>query len=230
MENRHILIVEDEKPIRDMLRFNLNRAGFGVSEAADASAARVAVADRCPDLVLLDWMLPGASGIQLTRELKADPATRDLPVIMVTARAGERDRVCGLDTGCDDYISKPFSTSELLARVRAVLRRARPAEAGECIKVGALVMDCARQHVSVGDEAILLGPTGYRLLFFLASNPQRVYTRGQLLDHVWGRNAWLEERTVDVHIGRLRKALSVHGYDRLLQTVRGRGYSFTTEP
>lgn len=227
MESKRILIVEDEAPIRQMVRFSLERAGFVVSEAEDAASARVAIADDRPDLVLMDWMLPGASGLELARELRSGDATRELPVIMLTARTEEGERVRGLDVGCDDYVTKPFSNSELIARIRAVLRRALPGGEEERIECDGLVLDGASQRVSAGGEPVHLGPTEYRLLHFFASHPERVYTRAQLLDRVWGRNVFVEERTVDVHIRRLRKALSPHGFDHLLQTVRGTGYRFS---
>ena len=227
MESKHILIVEDEAPIRQMVRFSLERAGFVVSEAEDAATARVAIADDRPDLVLMDWMLPGASGLELARELRSGDATRELPVIMLTARTEEGERVRGLDVGCDDYVTKPFSNSELIARIRAVLRRALPGGEEERIECEGLVLDGASQRVSASGKPVHLGPTEYRLLHFFASHPERVYTRAQLLDRVWGRNVFVEERTVDVHIRRLRKALSPHGFDHLLQTVRGTGYRFS---
>lgn len=229
MEDKHVLVVEDEEPIRQMLRFSLERAGFSVSEAAGAQAARLAIAERRPDLILLDWMLPGVSGIELARELKADQNTRDLPVIMLTARVEEEDRVRGLNLGCDDYVTKPFSTSELMARIRAVLRRTLPGGPDERIEIGGLLIDSASQRVSANGNPIKLGPTEYRLLEFFVSHPERVYRREQLLDRVWGRNVYVEERTVDVHIRRLRKALTPHGYDRFIQTVRGSGYRFSPE-
>jgi len=227
MENKRILVVEDEKPIRQMMCFALERAGFTVSEAEDATAARVSIADLPPDLVLLDWMLPGVSGAEFARELRASDATSELPIIMVTARTEEEDRVRGLDLGCDDYVTKPFSKSELVARIRAVLRRALPGGEDERIEWEGLVLDGLSQRVSASGKPVHLGPTEYRLLHFFASHPERVYTRAQLLDRVWGRNVFVEERTVDVHIRRLRKALSPHGFDQFVQTVRGTGYRFS---
>lgn len=224
MQDKHILVVEDEEPISRMIRFSLERAEFRVSDAADAAAARLAIANARPDLVLLDWMLPGMSGLELARELRADAATHDLPIIMVTARVEEEDRVRGLDLGCDDYITKPFSPSELVARIRAVLRRTVPGGAEQRMDLGGLMIDGAGQRISADGHAIALGPTEYRLLTFLAGHPERVYSREQLLDRVWGRNVYIDERTVDVHIRRLRKALAPYGYDRLIQTVRGSGY------
>jgi two-component system phosphate regulon response regulator PhoB len=228
MSDQHILIVEDEAPIRDMLRFTLERNEFKVSEAADVQSARLAIADQRPDLVLLDWMLPGVSGIELARELKKDDNTKDLPIIMVTARSEEEERVKGLNLGCDDYIVKPFSSSELVARVRAVLRRTLPGGEDQRMEVDGLVVDNASQRVTARGETLKLGPTEYRLLHFFISNPERVYSREQVLDRVWGHGVYVEERTVDVHIRRLRKALSPHGYDQFIQTVRGTGYRFSS--
>lgn len=227
MESKRILVVEDEAPIRQMMRFALERAGFTVSEAEDAGSARVSIADSPPDLVLLDWMLPDVSGAEFARELRASDATSELPIIMVTARTEEDDRVRGLDLGCDDYVTKPFSNSELIARIRAVLRRALPGGEEERIEWEGLVLDGMSQRVSASGKPVHLGPTEYRLLHFFASHPERVYTRAQLLDRVWGRNVFVEERTVDVHIRRLRKALSPHGFDQFVQTVRGTGYRFS---
>jgi two-component system phosphate regulon response regulator PhoB len=229
MSEHHILIVEDEAPIRDMLRFTLERNEFRVSEAADVQSARLAIADQRPDLVLLDWMLPGVSGIEFARELKRDENTRDLPIIMVTARAEEEERVKGLNLGCDDYVVKPFSSSELVARVRAVLRRTVPGGETQRIEVDGLVVDAGSQRVTARGETLKLGPTEYRLLHFFISNPERVYSREQVLDRVWGHGVYVEERTVDVHIRRLRKALSPHGYDQYIQTVRGTGYRFSSQ-
>lgn len=229
MSDQHVLIVEDEAPIRDMLRFTLERNEFRVSEAGDVQSARLAIADLRPDLVLLDWMLPGVSGIEFARELKKDDNTRDLPIIMVTARSDEDEKVKGLNLGCDDYIIKPFSSSELVARVRAVLRRTLPGGEEQRIEVDGLVVDGSSQRVSARGETLKLGPTEYRLLHFFISNPERVYSREQVLDRVWGHGVYVEERTVDVHIRRLRKALSPHGYDQYIQTVRGTGYRFSSQ-
>jgi two-component system phosphate regulon response regulator PhoB len=226
MTQKKILVVEDERAIREMLAFNLSRAGYQVLPAADGREARAAIADGFPDLVLMDWMLPDVSGLELTRQLKRDPQTKEIPVIMLTARVEEDDRVAGLDGGADDYIVKPFSPRELLARIRAALRRSTVAE-GEVVSVGELKLDAASHEVSVGDAEIALGPTEYRLLEFFMHHPDRVYSRAQLLDRVWGGNVYVEERTVDVHIRRLRKALTPSGYDRLIRTVRGAGYRFS---
>jgi two-component system, OmpR family, phosphate regulon response regulator PhoB len=226
MAQKTVLVVEDEEGIRDMLAFNLKRAGYEVVSAASGLEARAAIADRHPDLVLMDWMLPDVSGLELTRQLKRDRDTREIPVLMVTARAEEDDRVSGLDGGADDYLVKPFSPRELLARMRALLRRSAP-EADEIVQAGALKLDSASHEVSVGGSEVALGPTEYRLLEFFMRHPDRVYSRSQLLDRVWGGNVYIEERTVDVHIRRLRKALMPHGYDRLIRTVRGTGYAFS---
>jgi two-component system phosphate regulon response regulator PhoB len=228
MSGRRILIVEDEKPIRDMIAFGLRRAGFEVTEAEDTRSARTAVADARPDLVLVDWMLPDASGLELTRALKKDKDTRDVPVIMLTARAEEQDKVAGLEGGADDYVTKPFSPRELLARINAVLRRTSPATAEELIDVGQLRLDAAGHRVLCGEATVVLGPTEYRLLSFFITHAERVYTRSQLLDRVWGGNVYVEERTVDVHIRRLRKALEAFNCDGYVQTVRGAGYRFST--
>ncbi|MGH8496916.1 MAG: phosphate regulon transcriptional regulator PhoB [Gammaproteobacteria bacterium] len=228
MSAKRILIVEDEEPIREMIAFGLRRAGFEIAEAADFRSARASVADSRPDLMLVDWMLPDLSGLELTRALKRDESTRNVPVIMLTARSEEGDKIAGLNSGADDYITKPFSPRELLARIQAVLRRASPSAGEEVLKAGNLALDTAGHRVSIGDETVKLGPTEYRLLRFFMSHPERVFARGQLLDRNWGGNVYVEERTVDVHIRRLRKALAPYGCDRLIQTVRGAGYRFST--
>jgi two-component system phosphate regulon response regulator PhoB len=230
MSAKQILVVEDERPIREMIAFGLRRAGFEVREAADARSGRAEVANKLPDLLLVDWMLPDTSGLEFTRALKRDRETRELPVIMLTARAEEGDKVAGLEGGADDYITKPFSPRELLARINAVLRRTTPTEGTERIDVEGLVLDQSSQRVSSGDRTVALGPTEYRMLAFFMTHPERVYTREQLLDRVWGGNVYVEERTIDVHIRRLRKALEEYGYDRLIQTVRGSGYRFSAKP
>ena len=230
MTSKQILIVEDEKPIRDMIAFGLRRAGFDVREAEDSSGARASIADHRPDLMLVDWMLPDQSGLELTRAVKRNKDTEDLPVIMLTARADEHDKVSGLEGGADDYVTKPFSPRELLARINAVLRRSTPAGSGGTIEAGGLVLDTASHRVTSGDQTVTLGPTEYRLLQFFMEHPERVYTRGQVLDRVWGGNVYVEERTVDVHIRRLRKALEPFASDGLIQTVRGSGYRFSTRP
>ncbi|MBL6751362.1 MAG: phosphate regulon transcriptional regulator PhoB [Nevskia sp.] len=227
MQNKRILVVEDEAPIRDMLRFALERAEFRVILAKDAQDARLRIAEAVPDLILMDWMMPGTSGLEFTRELKSGATTKDIPIIMVTARAEEEDTVRGLNIGCDDYISKPFSLPELVARIQAVLRRTLPGGEQEQLAVAGLQVDAASQRVTAKGEPVRLGPTEYRLLHFFVSHPERVYTREQVLDRVWGQNVYVEERTVDVHIRRLRKALAPHGYDAMIQTVRGTGYRFS---
>jgi two-component system phosphate regulon response regulator PhoB len=226
MAARRILLVEDEAPIRQMLAFNLTRAGFEVDEAEDCSSARTLIADSPPDLVLIDWMLPDSSGLELTRALRREEANKELPIIMLTAKAEERDKVIGLEGGADDYITKPFSAKELIARINALLRRSAPAE-DESLSAGQLTLDPASHRVSAGRAEIALGPTEYKLLKFLMQNPERVYSRGQLLDYVWGQNVYVEERTVDVHVRRLRMALEQHDVDHFVQTVRGAGYRFS---
>ena len=228
MEEKRILVVEDERAIREMVVFTLKRAGFAVTEAEDASAARRALVDHSPDLVLLDWMLPDLSGLELARALRRDQATRELPVIMLTARAAEDDKVMGLESGADDYLTKPFSARELVARIQALLRRAAGAD-GEALAVGGLKLDPASHRVSAEGAEVTLGPTEYRLLKFFMSQPERVFSRAQVLDRVWGGNVYIEERTVDVHIRRLRKALAPHGCDAYIQTVRGSGYRFSPQ-
>lgn len=227
MQNKRVLVVEDEAPIRDMLRFALERAEFRVILAKDAQDARLRIAESVPDLILMDWMMPGTSGLELTRELKSGANTKDIPIIMLTARTEEEDTVRGLNIGCDDYVAKPFSLPELLARIQAVLRRTLPGGEQEQLAVAGLQVDAASQRVTAKGEPVRLGPTEYRLLHFFVSHPERVYTREQVLDRVWGQNVYVEERTVDVHIRRLRKALAPHGYDAMIQTVRGTGYRFS---
>jgi len=227
MSHKRILVVEDEAAIRDMLRFALERAEFSVAAAADVPEARLKIAEQRPDLILLDWMMPGVSGLEFTRELKSSPTTHDLPIIMVTARGEEEDKVRGLNLGCDDYLSKPFSVAELVARIQAVLRRTLPGGVNETMSVAGLQVDAASQRVTAKGTPVHLGPTEYRLLHFFVSHPERVYTREQVLDRVWGQNVYVEERTVDVHIRRLRKALAPFGYDAMIQTVRGTGYRFS---
>jgi two-component system phosphate regulon response regulator PhoB len=221
-----VLIVEDEAPVRQMIAFNLGRAGFLIDEAPDCATARARIADNPPDLVLVDWMLPDATGLELTRSLKRDPAYKDLAIIMLTARAEEQSKVLGLEGGADDYVTKPFSARELLARINAVLRRTS-AETDEPIVTGLIQLRPDEHRVSVNDSELAIGSTEYRLLKFFMQNPERVYSREQILDAVWGRNVYIEDRTVDVHVQRLRKALSSHGVDTYVQTVRGAGYRFS---
>ena len=221
-----VLVVDDEAAILDMIRFALEQAGLQAKTAANAYDALLCVNDDRPDIILMDWMMPGVSGIELTRRLRKDSNTEDIPIIMLTARVTEDDKVSGLDAGADDYLIKPFSPRELLARIKAVLRRSQPGNENGKFTVGKLQMDTlSREVVSDGAE-IHLGPTDYRLLEFLMNHPGRVFSRSQLLDRVWGANAYLEERTVDVHIRRLRKALEKAGVSSYLQTARGHGYRF----
>lgn len=227
--NRQILIVEDESAVREMVAFALRRADFEPVEAADAREAQEAIMRSVPGVILLDWMLPGMSGIEYARRLRKEEFTRDIPVIMLTARSTEDDRVLGLDSGADDYVVKPFSSRELIARIKAVIRRSNVHGDAEQIQVEGLLLDTASHRVFANDRIVELGPTEFRLLSFLMQHPERVYSRGQLLDHVWGGNVYVDERTVDVHIRRLRKALQPRGYDKYIQTVRGAGYRFSTK-
>jgi two-component system, OmpR family, phosphate regulon response regulator PhoB len=220
-----ILVVEDEAALQQLLAYNLERAGFAVEQAYDADEARTLIAEQTPDLVLLDWMLPYMSGLELCRQLRRQPATANLPIIMLTARADERDRLQGLDIGADDYVTKPFSIDELIARVRAVLRRIRPAFAEESLRFADLVMDLAAHRVVRSGREVHLSPTEFRLLRQLLESPGRVFSRNQLLDLVWGRDQEVELRTVDATIRRLRRALNAHGEPDLLRTVRATGYA-----
>lgn len=223
-----ILIVEDETPIREMIAFHLARAGFDTVEAADCRSARQLLADERPDLALIDWMLPDMSGLELTRMLKRESTNDDLGIIMLTARADEVDKVAGLEGGADDYVTKPFAPRELVARIQAVLRRSASTD-DDVINAGVLELDTAGHRVTAGSTEIRLGPTEYRLLHYLMTHPDRVYSRAQLLDRVWGANVYVEERTVDVHVRRLRKALSAADADNYIQTVRGAGYRFSVK-
>lgn len=229
MSGKSILIIEDEAAIREMVSFTLSKAGFSLAEASDASEAEAIMAERLPDLILLDWMLPGMSGIELARRLKRDEYSHHVPIIMLTARSEEDDRVGGLEAGADDYVTKPFSPRELVARIKAVLRRSQPEGEGEMLEANGLVLDAASHRVSVEGQSLDLGPTEYRLLKHFMSHAERVFSRGQLLDAVWGRNSFVEERTVDVHILRLRKVLGQYDRDNLVQTVRGAGYRFSAQ-
>jgi len=222
-----ILVVEDEEAIREMVGLALTRNNYRFRQAEDAEQARALINECFPDLILLDWMLPGTSGIELARQLKDNAATRHLPIIMLTARAEEDDKVNALEAGADDYVTKPFSPRELLARIKSVLRRAAPHTTEDIIKVAGLVLDPVSHRLQAGTDPINLGPTEFRLLRFFMTHPERVYSRAQLLDMVWGNNIYVEERTVDVHIRRLRKALQASGHDTLVQTVRGEGYRFS---
>ena len=227
---KRILIVEDEAAIREMVAFAVRKGEFEPILAADAREAQAAVADRVPDLILLDWMLPGTSGIELARRWRKEQMTRDIPIIMLTARGEENDRVNGLEVGVDDYIVKPFSARELLARIRAVLRRSRDDEEDGSIEIGPIRIDGAGHRVFVRNNQLQIGPTEYRLLHFFMTHAERVYSRSQLLDQIWGGNVYVEERTVDVHIRRLRKSLTPHGAEDHIQTVRGAGYRFSATP
>jgi two-component system phosphate regulon response regulator PhoB len=222
-----ILLVEDEPAIQELIAANLGRAGHHVVRASDAESAQRIVREALPDLVLLDWMLPGMSGIELARRLRADERTRTIPIIMLTARGEEQDKVAGLETGADDYITKPFSPRELVARIKAVLRRRAPQATEDPVELGGLRLDPATHRVGTEERPITLGPTEFRLLHFLMTHPERVHSRPQLLDQVWGDHVFVEERTVDVHVRRLRAALEASGHDRLIQTVRGSGYRFS---
>ncbi len=226
--HKRILVVEDEASIRDMVSFALRKADMEVVHVADAHAALVAISDTPPDLILLDWMLPGMTGLELARRLRGEERTADIPIIMLTARGEEVDRVNGLDAGVDDYVVKPFSTRELIARIKAVLRRAQADGGTGSIEVGGLRIDGPAHRVYAGDRQIDIGPTEYRLLHFFMSHAERAYSRTQLLDQVWGGSVYVEERTVDVHIRRLRKTLEPFALDTLIQTVRGTGYRFST--
>jgi len=220
-----ILVVEDEAALSELLRYNLAAEGHEVSVCADGEEALVMVAEEAPDLVVLDWMLPGISGLEIARRLRARRATRDIPIIMLTARGAEEDRVRGLETGADDYLVKPFSMSELTARIRAVLRRTRPTLAGDVVTFGDIVLDRETRRIRRGEREIHLGPTEYRLLEVLMQRPGRVYAREQLLDRVWGTDVHVEIRTVDVHVGRLRRALNRPGERDPIRTVRSAGYA-----
>src|SRR5580658_9574957 len=220
-----VLVVEDEPALVTLLRYNLEREGFAVNEAHDGEEALLQLRESKPDAVLLDWMLPRISGLELCRQIRRAPAWRDLPVIMLTARGEEGDRVRGLDSGADDYVVKPFSTSELIARLKAVIRRSKPNAADEVLKFADLALDLSAHRVVRSGEPVHLGPTEFRLLRFLLERPGRVFSREQLLDAVWGRDAEVELRTVDVHIRRLRKAVNAGGQRDLIRTVRAAGYA-----
>ena len=223
-----VLVVEDEPAIQELIAYNLKPAGHQPLRADSAEEALRLVQDALPDLVLLDWMLPGLSGIELARRLRADKRTKSVPIIMLTAKVEEQDKLAGLDTGCDDYITKPFSPRELNARVKAVLRRRAPQMTDDVVQVGTLRLDPATHRVSANGEPVHLGPTEFRLLHYLMTHAERVHSRAQLLDRVWGDHVFVEERTVDVHIRRLRKALEPSKQDNLIQTVRGAGYRLSS--
>ncbi|MBN9694728.1 MAG: phosphate regulon transcriptional regulator PhoB [Zoogloea sp.] len=224
-----ILLVEDEPAIQELIAANLMRAGHHVVRASDAETAQRIVRDALPDLVLLDWMLPGMSGVEFARRLRAEERTRGIPLIMLTARGEEQDKVSGLEAGADDYITKPFSPRELVARIKAVLRRRAPETTEDPVELGGLRLDPATHRLTAAGAPVTLGPTEFRLLHFLMTHPERVHSRAQLLDQVWGDHVFVEERTVDVHIRRLRCALEPSGHDNLVQTVRGSGYRFSTQ-
>ncbi|MDB1124779.1 phosphate regulon transcriptional regulator PhoB [Vibrio algarum] len=227
--SRRILVVEDEAPIREMLCFVLEQKGYQAVEAEDYDAALNKLCEPYPDLILLDWMLPGGSGINLIKHLKREELTRHIPVVMLTARGEEEDKVRGLEVGADDYITKPFSPKELVARLKAVIRRVSPTALEDVIDVQGLKLDPVSHRVTVDDAAVDMGPTEFKMLHFFMTHQERVYSREQLLNNVWGTNVYVEDRTVDVHIRRLRKALEGAGHDKLVQTVRGAGYRFSTK-
>ena len=222
-----VLIVEDEPSIAELLAVNLRHNGFAPIWAEDGDSAQRELDAVLPDVILLDWMLPGSSGVQLARKWRADARTRQVPILMLTARGDEPDKVAGLDAGADDYITKPFSTHELLARIRAVLRRRAPEQAGDSVTIGALVIDAATHRVTHQGQPLKLGPTEFKLLYYLMKHPERVHSRAQLLDKVWGDHVFIEERTVDVHIKRLREALGAAG--AMVETIRGAGYRVTAQ-
>lgn len=224
----YVLVMEDEDALATLVQYNLEKEGYKVVVAADGEEGMLQIEERLPDLVLLDWMLPGTSGVELARRLKKEEATADIPIIMLTAKVEEDNKIQGLDAGADDYITKPFSPRELVARLKAVLRRATPPGVDSPVEVDGLTLDPVGHRVTTIDGALTMGPTEYRLLQFFMTHQERVYTRSQLLDQVWGGNVYVEERTVDVHIRRLRKALGDQ-YDHLIQTVRGTGYRFSTK-
>jgi two-component system phosphate regulon response regulator PhoB len=222
----NILLVEDEPEIQELLAFNVTQCGYRALQASDADAALTQINSALPDLILLDWMLPGMSGVELAKRLRADQRTRNIPIIMLTARTDERDKILGLESGADDYITKPFSPRELMARIRAVLRRRAPQMSDDLVRVEGLELSPVTHRVNANGQNVDLGPTEFRLLHFFMTHPERVYSRVQLLDEVWGDHVFVEERTVDVHIRRLRQALEPTGHDRLVETVRGTGYCF----
>ncbi|MDF3031990.1 MAG: phosphate regulon transcriptional regulatory protein phoB [Moraxellaceae bacterium] len=228
MKSDLILVVEDEAAIREMIVVALELAGFACLEASDALSAHPLIVDERPALVLLDWMMPGMSGLELARRLKRDEATREIPLILLTARGEEDNKIQGLDAGADDYITKPFSTRELVSRIRAVLRRSSAAGAERALEMEGLKLDPVSHRITAHGTPVEMGPTEYRMLEFFMSHPERAYSRAQMLDQIWGGNVYIEDRTIDVHIRRLRKALEPFGFDRFVQTVRGTGYRFST--
>lgn len=224
-----VLVVEDDRAIQELLAFSLTQAGYKVTQALSAEIAMESIKRELPDLIVLDWMLPQMSGLALAKLLRADRRTRSLPIIMVTARGDEPDKLAGLEHGADDYLTKPFSPKELLARIKAVLRRRSPEDAGDPLRVGTVQLDPVRYRVTIQDQEIILGPTEFKLLQFFLANPDRVFSRDQVLDRVWGDHRFLELRTVDVYIRRLRAALRNRGVDGLIETVRGVGYRCAPE-
>jgi two-component system, OmpR family, phosphate regulon response regulator PhoB len=221
-----ILVVEDEPQVQELVAVNLEHAGHRVRRAATAGEAETSIREELPDVLILDWMLPDESGLSLTRRLREDERTRSLPILMLTARAMEQDKISGLEAGADDYLTKPFSPKELAARIKAVLRRRAPQLADDVVEIGGLRLDPAARRVTANGKIIELAPTEFRLLHFFMTHPERIYSRAQVLDIVWGDHVFIEERTVDVHIRRLRKALEPGGHDRFIDTVRGSGYGF----
>ena len=225
--SRNILVVEDETPIREMISFVLDQNGFNAIEACDIEQALEKIREPYPDLILLDWMLPGGTGVSLAKKLKQNEYTRNIPIIMLTARSDEDDKVKGFEAGVDDYVTKPFSPKELIARIKAVIRRVSPTSLEEEVDFHGLKLDPVSHRVAINGNSLALGPTEFRLLHFFMTHPERVYSREQLLDNVWGTNIYVEDRTVDVHIRRLRKAISGEGHEEFVQTVRGAGYRFS---
>ena len=230
MDVPDILVVEDDRAIRDMLNFVLAQHRFNIIESNDAESAQQRILQKPPNLILLDWMLPGQSGIDFAQQLRADPNTRDIPIIMITAKGEEIDKVSGLNSGADDYITKPFSPRELIARIKAVLRRGAHTDDQEVIAISGLTLNRSLHQVKAHGHPLDLGPTEFKLLHFLMQHPERVYGRDQLLDRVWGRDVFVEERTVDVCVRRLRKTLEPHGFDKFVETIRGVGYRFSANP
>ena len=230
MDVPDILVVEDDRAIRDMLNFVLAQNHFNIIESNDAESAQNCILQKQPNLILLDWMLPGQSGIDFARGLRADVNTRDIPIIMITAKGEEIDKVSGLNSGADDYITKPFSPRELIARIKAVLRRGSHTDDQKVIAISGLTLNRSLHQVKAHGKPLELGPTEFKLLHFLMQHPERVYGRDQLLDRVWGRNVFVEERTVDVCVRRLRKTLEPHGFDKFVETIRGVGYRFSANP
>ena len=230
MDVPDILVVEDDRAIRDMLNFVLAQHRFNIIESNDAESAQQRILQKPPNLILLDWMLPGQSGIDFAQQLRADPNTRDIPIIMITAKGEEIDKVSGLNSGADDYITKPFSPRELIARIKAVLRRGAHTDDQEVVAISGLTLNRSLHQVKAHGHLLDLGPTEFKLLHFLMQHPERVYGRDQLLDRVWGRDVFVEERTVDVCVRRLRKTLEPHGFDNFVETIRGVGYRFSANP